>query len=324
VADVVDKLTGKAARFAEWLRGSGLTMNASKTQLLLTSNAGSYQLGEPGTRSGDGLGRPGNGDGHPGKGVGRPSNGGRQPGKGGDRLGKGENHVTVMVNGKEVKASNSIELLGVSFDRKLTTKPHAKAMLVATKKRAAVISRLMNHIPRGAYLRQLATGLVNGKLCHALAAYASPRLPTLIGEATPATTLFHQIQVAYNRVARSITGVRIRDRVTIPDLLERDGLPSVNGMVVSAVCMETWNCRHSSNGGNGARNFVGSLIFDTGEAVKSTRAASAGMALVPLRGKETFVSNGARTWNASEALREATSKLAARLAAKNLAARSPL
>jgi hypothetical protein len=197
-------------------------------------------------------------------------------------------------------------------------------MLIATKRRAAVISCLVNHIPRGAYLRQLATGLVNGKLCYALAAYASPRLPTLFGEATPPSTLFHQIQVAYNRVARSITGVRIRDRVTISELLERAGLPSVNGMVVSAVCMETWNCRHSSDGGNRARNFVGSRIFDTGEAAKPTRATSSGMAIVPLRGRETFVSNRARTRNASEALREATSKLAARLAAKNLAARSPL
>jgi hypothetical protein len=49
VAEVVDKLTGKAEKFAEWSRGSGLTMNASKTQLLLSSNTGSYQLGEPGT-----------------------------------------------------------------------------------------------------------------------------------------------------------------------------------------------------------------------------------------------------------------------------------
>jgi hypothetical protein len=31
VAEVVDKLTGKAGRFAEWSRGSGLTINASKT-----------------------------------------------------------------------------------------------------------------------------------------------------------------------------------------------------------------------------------------------------------------------------------------------------
>jgi hypothetical protein len=71
--------------------------------------------------------------------------------------------------------------------------------------------------------------------------------------------------VAYNRVARSITGAKIRDRISLPDLLERAGLPSINGMVVNAVCMETWNCRHSSDGGNGAKNFVWAVIFDTGE-----------------------------------------------------------
>jgi hypothetical protein len=125
-------------------------------------------------------------------------------------------------------------------------------------------------------------------------------------------------------VARSITGAKIRDRISIPDLLERAGLPSLNGMVVSAVCMETWNSRHSNDGGKGANNFVGAAIFDTGEAVKTTWAAWAGMVTVPLRGKDTFVSNGARTWNALEALREASTKTAARLAAKNLAARSPL
>jgi hypothetical protein len=130
--------------------------------------------------------------------------------------------------------------------------------------------------------------------------------------------------VAYNRVAKSITGLKIRDRVSVPELLERAGIPSINGMVVNAIAIETWSCRHSSDGGNGSKNFVGSTIFDTGEAVKNTRAETAGMALVTLRGKETFVSHGVRTWNASEALREATSKSAARLAAKNLAARSPL
>jgi hypothetical protein len=85
-----------------------------------------------------------------------------------------------------------IELLGVSFDRKLTTKPHAKAMLVATKQRAAVIARLVNHILRGRYLRQLAMELVNGKLCLALAAYATPGLPSPSGEAKthlPSTTI---------------------------------------------------------------------------------------------------------------------------------------
>jgi hypothetical protein len=314
VTEGVDKLTEKAARFAEWSRGSGLTMNASKTQLLLSANAGSYgcdQLGKQGVQPGDGLCRPGEGSG--------------QLGKGCSQLGKGDDHsgnVSVMVNGKMVKAEASIELLGVSFDRKLTTKPHPHAMLVAVKQRAAVIARLVNHIPRGKYLWQLAMRLVNRKLGHALAAYATHRLPAPSGEAP--STLYHQIQVAYNRVGRSITGIKIRDRVSVPDLLERAGIPSVDGMVVNTVAMETWNCRHSSDGGNGAKNFVGALIFDQGKAVKTTCAAVAGMAVVPLRGRETFVSSGARMWNSSEALREATSKSSARLAAKNLAARSPL
>jgi hypothetical protein len=94
-----------------------------------------------------------------------------------------------MVDGKEVQAEDTIELLGISCDRKLTTKPHAKAMLVATKKRAAVITRLVNHIPRGRYLRQLAMGLVNRKLCHVLAAYATPRLPAPRGEAENPSTI---------------------------------------------------------------------------------------------------------------------------------------
>ena len=48
------------------------------------------------------------------------------------------------------------------------------------------------------------------------------------------------------------------------------------------------------------------------------------MATIPLRGRDTFVTNEARTWNTSEALREAKTKAEARLAAKNLAARAPL
>jgi hypothetical protein len=63
-----------------------------------------------------------------------------------------------MADGKIVKAEDSIELLGVSFDRKLLTKPQAQAMLVAVKQRAAVFARLVNHIPPGKYLWQRATG----------------------------------------------------------------------------------------------------------------------------------------------------------------------
>jgi hypothetical protein len=114
-----------------------------------------------------------------------------------------------MVDGKEVKAKENIELLGVCFDQKLTTTPHACAILTAVRQRAAVIVRLSNHLlRRRKYLRQLATRLVNRKLSHALAAYATLGLPaaTAAGKVACPSTLYHQIQGAYNRVGRSITG----------------------------------------------------------------------------------------------------------------------
>jgi hypothetical protein len=113
-----------------------------------------------------------------------------------------------------------------------------------------------------------------------------------------------------------ITGVKLRDRVSVPDLLERVDIRSINGMVVSAVAMETWNCRHSSDGGNGAKNFVGSLILTRARRSRSPVQQQLGWPLYPLRGRDTFVSNRARMWNASEALRVASSKSSARLAAK--------
>jgi hypothetical protein len=82
----------------------------------------------------------------------------------------------VEVDGSIIHPGDTIELLGVRYDRKLSTKPHVKALLAAVRQRASVVARLANHLPRGEYLRQLSYGLVIGKFSHALAAVARPRL----------------------------------------------------------------------------------------------------------------------------------------------------
>jgi hypothetical protein len=66
-----------------------------------------------------------------------------------------------------------------------------------------------NYLPRGKYQRQLSYGLVMGKFAHALAAVARPRL----SNEDNASITWSKIQVAFNNVARSITGVRMRDHV---------------------------------------------------------------------------------------------------------------
>jgi hypothetical protein len=76
-----------------------------------------------------------------------------------------------------------------------------------------------------------------GKFAHALAAVARPRLDS---EDT-ASGIWSKIQVALNDVARSITGVRRRNHMTIKDLLDLAGIKSANRMVVKAVAAEAWS-----------------------------------------------------------------------------------
>jgi hypothetical protein len=145
--------------------------------------------------------------------------------------------VTVMVNKNSDTLSNTIKLLGVNYNHKLTTDPHVKAMPTTVRQSASIITCLAKLLP--GYLRQLATGLVVGKFSHGLAEVTAPRLPAAnAGEEATPSTLFHRIQVTFHNVARSITGVRLRDRVSILKLLDLDKIPSINTMIVKAVGLE--------------------------------------------------------------------------------------
>jgi D-alanyl-D-alanine carboxypeptidase len=66
-----------------------------------------------------------------------------------------------------------------------------------------------------------------GKFANALADVAKPRLDI---EET-ATGIWSKIQVALNDVAKSITGVRRSDQVTVKDLLDLAGIESANRIV---------------------------------------------------------------------------------------------
>ncbi|QQP39269.1 Uncharacterized protein FKW44_020095, partial [Caligus rogercresseyi] len=158
---------------------------------------------------------------------------------------------TINVGGVEVHPLDEIEFLGVKFDTAFTTVPHNINIAKAAAKRAALISRLAVHIPRGKYLRQLAKGLMIGKISYAAAAVTIPRLDN---ECKGPNSAHRAIQVAINDAARSIVGCKRRDHIHVHDLLERAGLPSLNEVAAKAVALETWKCFYSNDGGGGARN----------------------------------------------------------------------
>jgi hypothetical protein len=121
-----------------------------------------------------------------------------------------------------------------------------------------MISRLALHLPRGAYLQQLARGLLIGKVGYAVEAVVAPRLE---GDLTQPSAGYGAVQVAINDTARSVTGRKRSDHIRIPDLLHHAGLPSVNSLAIHALAMETWKAFHSSDGPNGSRNALGNVIF---------------------------------------------------------------
>jgi hypothetical protein len=128
----------------------------------------------------------------------------------------------------------------------------------------------------------LVYGPVVGKFSHALVAMARPRL----SDKENASTTWSKIQVAFNNVAWSVTGVQLWDHVKITDLLDLAGIPSANRMVVKAVSMEACMCKSSNDGKDGERNYVGSILFDDNKTntSKKTRSAKTSKISVPLRG----------------------------------------
>jgi hypothetical protein len=235
--------------------------------------------------------------------------------------------VKVNVAGSAVSPSPTLSLLGVTFDRTLGVAPHSEMVAAATKRGAGIIARLSHHLPRGKYLRQLSMGLVNGKLLHALAAVAVPRLE---GTSTSTSASGRATQVAVNDVARTLTGTQRKDHVRVPDLLEAARLPSFNGLAVVATATEAWRAFHSSDGGQGQRNPLGRLMFgDRGNVLgdacsRASRSLAAGRVQIPLRGENTFVVHGAEVWNKSPELRAAKTIGEAKRVAKRLAAGAPI
>ncbi len=248
----------------------------------------------------------------------------------GGNVTRARREITVKVDKVTISPGSSLDLLGVSFDSSLSSVPYGKTMVAAARQRAALVTRLGMHLPRGPFLRQLAQGLVLGKLGYAAAAMAPVRLLP----SDPVPEFARSIQTAINDVARSLTGSRRADRVKIPELLQKAGLTSYNNMVVRAVALEAWKAYHSCDGPNGDRNPLGLLIFgprDSGRCkvaqdagpTGSTRAATAGKIRHHMS-RDCMVTNCVRVWNLSNDLRAASSIRSAISAARTLADQSPL
>eukprot|EP00095_Tigriopus_kingsejongensis_P010978 snap_masked-scaffold270_size230592-processed-gene-1.17 protein:Tk10978 transcript:snap_masked-scaffold270_size230592-processed-gene-1.17-mRNA-1 annotation:"hiv tat-specific factor 1 homolog" len=128
-------------------------------------------------------------------------------------------------------------------------------------------SKQAQHLPRGQYLRQMAEGLLGGKLGYAMATVIRPR----IDDDSPISTHVKAKQVALNAVARTITGTRKVGHINLVDLLTNAGMTSINHRATMATAMEMWKAYTSNDGPSGTCNTFGRLVFPTSRQAEPTR-----------------------------------------------------
>ncbi len=235
--------------------------------------------------------------------------------------GSGEKDPPIRVGESVVSSSSTVDILGVSYDARLSPAPHLAAVLRAARTLTAASRRLALHL-RQPVLQQVVRSLLVGRIGYACAVLR-PRLAA----ADPVQKDLAAIQTAINDCARAIVGSSRNDKLPIPSLLSQAGMPSLNRLIVEQIAVETWKGMNYET--NGSKIPIGQILCPppphTPTSPRQTRARTAKCIPPPTKFKcETFAWHAYRLWNDSPPLRSATTLPDARRAAKELAALAPL
>ena len=224
----------------------------------------------------------------------------------------------IQVGGATVSPSDRVDVLGVSFDGSLSTRPHMRSSLASARSIAAATRRLSLHLRREA-LQQVARALIVGK-----DGYGAAALKPRLSSSDPQNGDLLAMQVAVNDCARHIVGSSRGDKMPVKRLLLETGLPSLNRLIVEQIAMEAWKGMNYT-GPNGVKIPIGDILCSTDSTRRHTRAAASSSIPPPTKFKcETFAWYAYKIWNDCPALRSAPNLSNASKAAKEYAALTPL
>ena len=203
-------------------------------------------------------------------------------------------------------------MLGVSFDSKLSFKPHLDSLIGDIRSRVGLIRRISANIPSGKLLRQVATAIVHGKL-----ASASMALTCRLEENGPVSGPARELQLLQNEMARILTRSKRTDRISIPVLLGKAGVISVNGLLVQAAATVAWRAASPTN-------VLHSEVFGNNMPTSSRLLGEGMLRPAPPGSTAPLVASAVAIWNASPELRVAPTLQAAKNIAKKLATTAPI
>ena len=176
-----------------------------------------------------------------------------------------------------VKLSDTIEILGLQLDKKLSPAPYIASLRASLAQRVGMLRRLRVSMPSHT-LSAFSQGLFYGKL----RVYANLVFNACLEEDKP-TKGADAVQVLINDVARIITGLKRTDHVRIRDLLDKASVPGLNEVVVIASGMLAWNMTHPSHPMH--QIYLESCLNTT------TRSATAGLVKVTVARESIGVQN---------------------------------
>ena len=141
----------------------------------------------------------------------------------------------IKIGGAHINASESVRLLGMTIDNALTWENHVDSVINRIQQGMGLLKHLATKLPKQMFT-PVTHGLVLSKLRYGLAVYGDVR----IEEGDPTPGRMRKLQVALNRIARFLTGIRLQDKIKTEELLQRAKLPHVNQMAAEQKLGETF------------------------------------------------------------------------------------
>ncbi len=229
----------------------------------------------------------------------------------------------IKVGDSVVEPADKLDVLCVSFDKTLSPLPYLNSLISSTRAMSTIARRLALHLPSGV-LKSVMGALYRGKI-----GYASLVLKPRLKDSDPTSTIMAQLQVCINDLARATIGAGRRDKIRVEELLKEAGFESLNRMIVYSIAMECWRAGNLCDVSDGPLNPLGAILFTPPPSHTNsstcTRATTRGYLPPPTKVQmDTFTWWAHTCWNASSPLRTASNVSAAKRAANELAASTPI
>ncbi len=229
--------------------------------------------------------------------------------------------LPIMVGPTLIQPQEELVLLGITFDKKLSIRPHLRAQEGTARSLLALTRRLLLHLPRGRHVQDIVRSLVVGRLC-----YGNILVPPRLASEDPTCHLVQLVQTLVNDMAQLLLGDSRANRIPVERLLLGSGLPSINRTLIKPISFEAWKCLRSCDGPGGIPNTLGEILSTSSPSlVRQTRSTSTCALPPPLQLQaDMFIWFVVKLYNEFPSLRSAPSLAAAKRAAESISSAAPL